>query len=457
MWILGALGLSHPFSFVNAMMFGTVVGATDPVADAASSPTYASIRSLRLPLRRPPSGRRRRGGAVQGDVRSSPGEDSPPSGVVHAAWAFFVVFGELRPSGSVGIGDLAIGAVFRWQSNSPSPRWQRNGEANGEATGGGRRRRGWLLRGSTNVDPDRKRRDRSMSAEEAVRGPELEASVVALFPDRSTCSREALELVGIVSILFCGRRMRARTRRTLRGRARAHPRAFGLMAQLSETFVFIYIGASVFWRSRGDFATAAWTVVMCLASRAVAVYPGAKLIDVHAPRARRSNPHPRRRGNVRVRRVQGWRRNARRRRFSAAARPSPTRTPHALVQRSTRRDGVRARARGAARRGDDGHAMLTGTLGAVLFTSSSSEASSPPALEHLGIRATRGGANGANGANGGGTFRDAGGSSSDARSEDEVAVLIRSENQTARRASAARRRRRRRRRGGTHVGRRDGG
>ena len=99
----------------------------------------------------------------------------------------------------------------------------------------------------------------------------------------------------------------------------------------------------------------------------------------------------------------------------------------------------------AARRGDDGHAMLTGTLGAVLFTVLVVGGFVVPALEHLGIRATRGGANGANGANGGGTFRDAGGSSSDARSEDEVAVLIRSEKSdgaaSTPRASSSRRRR----------------
>ena len=70
--------------------------------------------------------------------------------------------------------------------------------------------------------------------------------------------------------------------------------AFGLMAQLSETFVFIYIGASVFLALPKYFSTAVWAVAMCFASRYVAVFPGVSLINAHtgteaggATRARR--------------------------------------------------------------------------------------------------------------------------------------------------------------------------
>jgi hypothetical protein len=40
--------------------------------------------------------------------------------------------------------------------------------------------------------------------EEAVKGAVLEASVVALFPWIAYMAAEAIQLVGIVSILFCG-------------------------------------------------------------------------------------------------------------------------------------------------------------------------------------------------------------------------------------------------------------
>ena len=43
--------------------------------------------------------------------------------------------------------------------------------------------------------------------------------------------------------------------------------AFGLMAQLSETFVFIYIGASVFLALPKYFSTAVFAVAMCFVSR----------------------------------------------------------------------------------------------------------------------------------------------------------------------------------------------
>ena len=196
-----------------------------------------------------------------------------------------------------------------------------------------------------------------MSAEEAVRGATLEASVVALFPWIAYMLAEALELVGIVSILFCGVVMGHYTRRNLSEGGRALTLgAFGLMAQLSETFVFIYIGASVFLAQPRYFATAAWTVVMCLASRAVAVYPGAKLINGRAAGAG-SNPTHAAAGTsasdgFRVGGTRGGGDFRRRRAHPRRARP------HALVQRSTRRDGVRARARGGrqARRRRTRHA-----------------------------------------------------------------------------------------------------
>ena len=423
MWILGALGLSHPFSFVNAMMFGTVVGATDPVT------VLAIFSDLRVD---PDLFAVVFGESVMNDAVAvvlyramyalESGGGFTPSGVVHAAWAFFVVF---LGSTAVGVGIGLASALFFKRVKLAEPA-SGNGDANGDANGDGNGDANGNS-GSTNIDPDRKRRDRSMSAEEAVRGATLEASVVALFPWIAYMLAEALELVGIVSILFCGVVMGHYTRRNLSEGGRALTLgAFGLMAQLSETFVFIYIGASVFLAQPRYFATAAWTVVMCLASRAVAVYPGAKLINGRAAGAG-SNPTHAAAGTSAS---DGFRVGAERAAAAIFGGGAPIPDAHAHMLWFSGLRGAMAFAlalEAAARRGDDGHAMLTGTLGAVLFTVLVVGGFVVPALEHLGIRATRGGANGANGANGGGTFGDAGGSSSDARSEDEVAVLIRSE------------------------------
>jgi NhaP-type Na+/H+ or K+/H+ antiporter len=91
---------------------------------------------------------------------------------------------------------------------------------------------------------------------------------------------EALELVGIVSILFCGIVMGHYTKRNLSEGGRAlSSGAFALTAQLSETFVFIYCGASVFLAQPRFFVTAGWTVVLCLVSRALVVFPGVSMIN----------------------------------------------------------------------------------------------------------------------------------------------------------------------------------
>ena len=429
MWILGAVGLSHPFSFVDAMMFGTVVGATDPVT------VLAIFSDLRVD---PDLFAVVFGESVMNDAVAvvlyramyalESGGGFTPGGVLHAAWAFFVVF---VGSTAVGVGIGLASALFFKRVKLADPA-SGNGDGNGGGNGGGNGDSNGNS-GSTDADPEGKRRDRSMSAEEAVRGATLEASVVALFPWIAYMLAEALELVGIVSILFCGVVMGHYTRRNLSEGGRALTLgAFALMAQLSETFVFIYIGASVFLAQPRYFATAAWTVVMCLASRAVAVYPGARLINGRAAGAG-SNPNPAASGTsssdgvaaAACALVATGAERAAAAIFGGGA-PIPDAHAHMLWFSGLRGAMAFALAlEAAARRGDDGHAMLTGTLGAVLFTVLVVGGLVVPALEYLGISTKRGGGNG--GINGGGSSGDAGGSSSDARSEDEVAVLINSE------------------------------
>jgi hypothetical protein len=120
----------------------------------------------------------------------------------------------------------------------------------------------------------------SSSFDAKIKGATLEASVVALFPWIAYMLAEALELVGIVSILFCGIVMGHYTKRNLSEGGRAlSSGAFALTAQLSETFVFIYCGASVFLAQPRFFVTAGWTVVLCLVSRALVVFPGVSMIN----------------------------------------------------------------------------------------------------------------------------------------------------------------------------------
>ena len=265
-----------------------------------------------------------------------------------------------------------------------------------------------------------------MSAEEAVRGATLEASVVALFPWIAYMLGGARTGGHRQHPLLRGGDGPLHATKPLRGRARAHPRRVRAHGA-TERDVRVHLhrcqrvfGAAEVLRHRG------------VDRRHVPRQSRRRRLSgrqahQRTRRGRGFEPHPRRRGNVRVRRVRGWRGRAAAAIFGGGA-PIPDAHAHMLWFSGLRGAMAFALAlEAAARRGDDGHAMLTGTLGAVLFTVLVVGGFVVPALEHLGIRATRGGANGANGANGGGTFRDAGGSSSDARSEDEVAVLIRSE------------------------------
>jgi sodium/hydrogen exchanger-like protein 6/7 len=72
----------------------------------------------------------------------------------------------------------------------------------------------------------------------------------------------------MTSCFFTGIVMGHYTRRNLsRGGRALTTGAFGLMAQLSETFVFIYIGASVFLALPKYFSTAVFAVAMCFVSR----------------------------------------------------------------------------------------------------------------------------------------------------------------------------------------------
>ena len=319
MYVLGAIGLAHPFGFVNAMLFGSVMGATDPVTvlaiftdlrvdpdlfavvfgesvlnDAVAVVLYRSIHLL---------------------------EDAfTPRNVARAVYAFAFVF-----LGSTAVGvTIALASALFFKNvklsgdgahaahpearRSPSPAEARpslspvnatakrptTDDANVHAENtllsadaeGAALRPGAPARVETRAEPFASaERDAKefRSFDGRIKGATLEASVVVLFPWIAYMLAEALELVGIVSVLFCGIVMGHYTKRNLSEGGRAlSSGAFALSAQLSETFVFIYCGASVFLAQPRFFGTAAWTVLLCLLTRALVVFPGVSLINRHS-------------------------------------------------------------------------------------------------------------------------------------------------------------------------------
>jgi NhaP-type Na+/H+ or K+/H+ antiporter len=292
MYLLGAIGVSHSFKFVDAMLFGSIMGATDPVTvlaifadlrvdpdlfavvfgesvlnDAVAVVLYRAIRTL---------------------------EDAfTLQNVLHAVWAFV---GAFLGSTAVGVGVALLSALlFKRVKLSGDGAHVLHPEApNRSTTSSVGNTKGQTPSDASDLEPgvpatsadehfaeNVYRASHSSSSFDAkIKGATLEASVVALFPWIAYMLAEALELVGIVSILFCGIVMGHYTKRNLSEGGRAlSSGAFALTAQLSETFVFIYCGASVFLAQPRFFVTAGWTVVLCLLSRALVVFPGVSMIN----------------------------------------------------------------------------------------------------------------------------------------------------------------------------------
>ena len=389
MFALGAVGLSHSFKFSNAMMFGSIIGATDPVSVLAIFTDLGVEENLFAVVF---------GESVLNDAVavvlyrafSGMGETFSASALARVGGTFASVF---VGSTAIGVGTGLASALFFKRFN---------------LSGGGD---GHKNSGRSGARDEKGERDEKASSsvgmgdpEEAVRGAVLEASVVALFPWIAYMAAEAFELVGIVSILFCGIVMGHYTRRNLSAGGRALTMgAFGLMAQLSETFVFIYIGASVFLALPKYFSTAVWAVAMCFASRYVAVFPGVSLINAHvgtelaARRARAevntNAPTPAGGGDQTFTGILKGAYPA----VASAVEHSlasvfhsggPVPLNHARMLWFSGLRGAMAFAlalEAAATRGDDGRAILTGCLGAVVFTTLVVGGLTTRALGWLGI------------------------------------------------------------------------
>ncbi|KAJ1848004.1 monovalent cation:H+ antiporter, CPA1 (nhx1), partial [Coemansia sp. RSA 486] len=112
--------------------------------------------------------------------------------------------------------------------------------------------------------------------------PSIEASLVLLVAYHSYLFSNAIELSGIVSLLFCAATMRQYTYRSLSTKSKRATRyLFHLLSGLAENFVFIYLGISLFTSSDVLFRPVFIVFVMiatCI-SRYMAIFPLSRVLN----------------------------------------------------------------------------------------------------------------------------------------------------------------------------------
>ncbi|KAL1413184.1 monovalent cation:H+ antiporter, CPA1 (nhx1) [Vanrija albida] len=112
--------------------------------------------------------------------------------------------------------------------------------------------------------------------------PQIESCIVALVAYTSYFFSNGLEMSGIVSLLFCGITLKHYAYHTMSKRTQKTTKyMFQVLAQLSENFIFIYLGLNLFTQDvqvfKPFFILVAAIAVM--ASRYAAVFPLAELIN----------------------------------------------------------------------------------------------------------------------------------------------------------------------------------
>ena len=110
----------------------------------------------------------------------------------------------------------------------------------------------------------------------------LEGSLMVLFAYSSYLLADGLDFSGIVSILFCGIVMAHYTFNNLSAKAREFTREmFEVLASISETFVFAYLGMAVFsFRQQWDVPLIFISIFAMLVARAVNIFPIALLMNL---------------------------------------------------------------------------------------------------------------------------------------------------------------------------------
>ncbi|KXS21559.1 Sodium/hydrogen exchanger, partial [Gonapodya prolifera JEL478] len=122
--------------------------------------------------------------------------------------------------------------------------------------------------------------------------PALESCIVTLIAYGSYLFANGLKLSGIVSLLFCGIMLKHYAYGNLSEKSRRTTRyMYGVLAQLSENFVFVYLGIAVCTVTDGKYAWGliVFTWFVLLVARYVSVIPCAHLINAVTERMESKN------------------------------------------------------------------------------------------------------------------------------------------------------------------------
>jgi len=111
--------------------------------------------------------------------------------------------------------------------------------------------------------------------------PSLELSLVFIFAYFPYLLSEGWGLSGIMAILFCGITMAHYTHANLSLVTQiTTQQSFRMLAFLSETFVFAYLGLAVFsFNHKWHLGLISVTILLCLVGRALNIYPLAAVVN----------------------------------------------------------------------------------------------------------------------------------------------------------------------------------
>ncbi|KAF9168083.1 monovalent cation:H+ antiporter, CPA1 (nhx1) [Actinomortierella ambigua] len=113
--------------------------------------------------------------------------------------------------------------------------------------------------------------------------PGLESCIIALMAYASYFFSNSVHLSGIVSLLFCGITLKHYAYESLSLRSRRTTKSlFQVLAQLSENFIFIYLGLTLFTHPNLDYKPVfiVFTFVFIIISRYAAVFPLSSIINM---------------------------------------------------------------------------------------------------------------------------------------------------------------------------------
>ncbi|KAG0249915.1 monovalent cation:H+ antiporter, CPA1 (nhx1) [Mortierella polycephala] len=112
--------------------------------------------------------------------------------------------------------------------------------------------------------------------------PGLESCLIALMAYASYFFSNSVHLSGIVSLLFCGITLKHYAYESMSQRSKKTTKSlFQVLAQLSENFIFIYLGLTLFTETDLDYKTPfiIFTFIFICISRYLAVFPLSALIN----------------------------------------------------------------------------------------------------------------------------------------------------------------------------------